>query len=145
MRRPDIGYGGKAFRRAMGKISEFYLQYHAVVCCDDFDGTAYLLDMAEKVREEFRASGFKIPHLKLLAWEPEGDYGKVDLLGVGRDPEVTRAFTGACTDLAVILNASAACPSKTLDAIITAAAEETSGDHNLEMTVFTKDCFGMSG
>ena len=26
MRRPDIGYGGKEFRAAMGKMSEFYLQ-----------------------------------------------------------------------------------------------------------------------
>ena len=50
MRRPDIGYGGREFRFAMGKMSEFYLQYHAVVCCDDFDGSAYLLDIAEKVK-----------------------------------------------------------------------------------------------
>lgn len=56
------------------------------------------------------AAGGEIPHLKLLAWGPEGDYGKADILGVDRPIELFHRFENPCTDLAVILNTSAACP-----------------------------------
>ena len=35
---PDIGYGGPEFGFAMGKMCEFYCQYYAAVCCNDFGG-----------------------------------------------------------------------------------------------------------
>jgi len=145
LRRPDIGYGGAEFRAAMGKLSGYYIQYRALVCCNDFDGTAYLEDMAKRVQAGIAAAGCEIPHMKLLAWEPEGDYGKVDLLGTSRPIEITHAFGRPCTELAVILNASAACPGKTLDGIITGAVEEVSRPYQLELTIFKKDCFGMGG
>ena len=143
MRRPDIGYGGREFRFAMGKMSEFYLQYHAVVCCDDFDGSAYLLDIAEKVKADIAASGHEIPHLKLLAWEPEGDYGKVDLIGTERPVEVTRRFEKRCREIAVLLNASAACPADRLEEIVTAAAGEISERYQLETVIFKSESMGM--
>ena len=143
LRHPKIDYRGKALRHAMGSLSEYYLQYRAVVCCDDFDGTDYLRALARRAQADIAAAGAEIPHLKLLAWTPEGDYGKADLLGVGRPAVTTRPFAGRCTDIAVLLNASAACPAKQLDRILTAAAESVSADYQLEMTVFTKDCFGM--
>ncbi len=145
LRRPDIGYGGRAFRAAMGRISEFYLQYHAVVCCDDFDGSAYLLEIAEQVREGIRASGGDIPHLKLLAWEPEGDYGKADLIGTDREIRLTRPFERPCRDIAVLLNASADCPADRLEAVVTAAAEAASAKYQLEMMVFKSESMGMGG
>ena len=143
LRNPDLGYGGAQFKKSMKRVSEYYLQYRAVVCCDDFDGNAYLAALAGRVRDGVAAAGCEIPHLKLLAWTPEGDFGKVDLLGVGRPAERTRPFARRCVDLAVILNASALCPHKTLDAIVTGAAEEVSAEYRLEMTVFKKEHFGM--
>jgi len=143
MRRPDIGYGGKEFRFAMGKMSEFYLQYHAVVCCDDFDGNAYLMEMAEKVKADIAASGNEIPHLKLLAWEPEGDYGKVDLIGTERPIEVTHRFEKRCRDIAVLLNASGACPADKLEEIVTGAAREISEKYQLELMIFKSESMGM--
>lgn len=145
MRLPDIGYGGAAFGSAMGKISEFYVQYLATVCCDDFDGNAYLTDMAQQVQAAVGEAGCEIPHLKLLAWEPEGDYGKADLLGVDRPVELTKRFTKPCTELAVMLNASAVCPGDVLDRIMTAAMDSVSRAHNLELKIFKKECFGMGG
>ena len=145
MRRPDIGYGGKAFKRAMGHVSEYYLQYHATVCCNDFDGNEYLMDIASRVQAEFRAAGHEIPHLKLLAWEPEGDYGKADLLGTDREIEVSHRFTRPCTELAVILNASADSPKALLDEIVTGAVEAVSARYQLELVIFKKDFFGMMG
>ena len=118
MRLPDLGYGGAQFKKSMGRMSEYYIQYRAVVCCNDFDGNAYLLDMARTVQEGIREAGQRIPHLKLLAWEPEGDFGKVDLIGTEREIEVTRLFERPCTDIAVILNASAACPADKLETIL---------------------------
>lgn len=145
MHRPDIGYGGPAFGAAMGKMSEYYIQYHAAVCCNDFDGNAYLMDLANRIQKGVRTAGCEIPHLKLLAWEPEGDYGKVDLLGVERPVEVNHRFSGSCTELAVMLNASAACPAETLDAIMTEAVEKISEACQLELIIFKKECFGMGG
>ena len=55
----------------MSRISEFYLHYHATVCCNDFDGNAYLREIAALVQNEVRAAGYLIPHLKLLAWEAD--------------------------------------------------------------------------
>ena len=143
MRRPDIGYGGEAFRASMEKLSEYYLQCHAAVCCNTFDGNRYLTDLAEEVQVRFRAAGFEIPHLKLLAWEPEGDFGKADLLGTRRPVEVSRRFARPCTAVAVILNASAACPPGILDSLITETLGEISGRYQLELAVFKKECFGM--
>ena len=143
MRRPDIGYGGKAFRAAMRKISEFYLQYRAVVCCDDFDGTEYLLELAEKVQAGIAASGAEIPHLKLLAWEPEGDYGKVDLIGTDRPIEVTRRFEKRCRDIAVLLNASGESSAERLEEIVTEAAKSVSDKYGLELMIFKSESMGM--
>ena len=143
MRRPEIGYGGEAFMAAMGKISEYYLQYHAAVCCDTFDGTAYLVQIAEQIREKLMASGHDVPHLKLLAWEPEGDYGKVDLIGIGRPIEITRRFTRPCTELAVILNASALCPDRALDKTMSGTVKSVSDEFRLEIILFKEECFGM--
>ena len=60
MHLPDIGYGGPAFGSAMGKIAEFYIQYYAAVCCNDFDGNNYLIDMAKTIQTSIREAGFEI-------------------------------------------------------------------------------------
>jgi hypothetical protein len=143
MRRPDIGYGGAAFQHAMGKISEFYIQYRAVVCCNDFDGNAYLLDMARKVQAEIKATAYLIPHLKLLAWEPEGDFARVDLIGTEREIEISHRFVRPCTDIAALLNASAACPADMLEKIVVNAVNTVSEKYQLELTVFKKEVLAM--
>lgn len=143
LRRPDIGYGGEAFCLAMGKMSEYYLQYHAEVCCDSFDGNTYLTDIAERIQEDIRDAGYEIPHLKLLAWSTEGDFGKVDLLGTDRPIEVDRRFLRPCTAVAVLLNASAVCPREILEKRITAAVREVSGAYRLELLIHKQECFDM--
>ncbi len=143
LRHPDIDYEAEGLQRALGGMSEYYLQYRALVCCDDFDGSAYLLDLAEAVRAAVAAAGCRIPHLKLLAWSPEGDYGKADLLDIDRPVRLTRPFAGRCTDLAAVLNASALCPDETLNRIMGEAVQTVSDRYQLELTVFRKDHFGM--
>ena len=143
MRRPDIGYGGERFMKAMGHMTEYYLQYHAVVCCNDFDGTRYLSDLGHAVQDAVKTAGQEIPHLKLLAWTPEGDFGKVDLLGTGKELQLTRAFRQPCTDLAVILNASADCPSGLFEELMGRAVETVSDRYQLELSIFKRECFGM--
>ena len=143
MRHPDINYESGKLINAMDSISEYYFQYRALVCCNNFDGNAYLSDLAEAVRGSISSAGYEIPHLKLLAWEPEGDFGKVDLIGKNRAIEITQSFKNACTDIAVILNASGICPAEPLDEIITSAAYSTSEKYNLEITPFKKECFNM--
>jgi Ni2+-binding GTPase involved in maturation of urease and hydrogenase len=143
MRRAKIDCKAPAYRSAMGSLSEYYLQYVGTVCCNDFDGDAYLLTLAERVRERVRAAGGEIPHMKFLAWEPEGDFGKVDLLGTDRPIEVTRRFTRPCVSLAVVLNASAACPKKELDTLVTETVERVSEAFQLDLMIHRRDCFGM--
>ena len=143
LRHPAIDYDGDQLQDAMGSLSEYYLQYHAAVCCLDFDGTAYLLDMAERARQAFLAAGYEIPHLKLLAWDAEGDYAKVDLIGTDRPMEFTRRFTKPCRDIAVLLNASAVCPADRLEEIVAGAAEAVSEKYQLELTVFKSESMGM--
>ena len=143
MRHPDIDYEDADLQHAMGELSEYYLQYHASVCCNDFDGNAYLLELAKRIQAEVKASDGEIPHLKLLAWAPEGDYGKVDLLGTDRPLEVPHTFAQPCTDLAVVLNATAACPHQTLDGIITGTVDAVSRQFQLEWVAFRKECFDL--
>ena len=145
LRHPDIDYEEERLQSEMGRLSESYLQYRAVVCCDDFDGTAYLREIAGQVQKEFQNSGREIPHLKLLAWEPEGDFGKVDLLGAGKPIETTRPFERRCTELAVVLNANAACPAEELERILSATVRAISDAYQLELYIFKTDCFGMGG
>lgn len=145
MRRPDIGYGGKDFLSAMSSMSEFYIQYHALVCCGDFDGSACLLETAKQVQAKIAETGYMIPHLKLLAWGPEGDFGKVDLIGTDREIEIPRRFERPCTDLAVILNASAACPADKLREIVVNAVNTVSDKFRLELTVFKEESLAVGG
>ncbi len=143
LRRPEIDYDADDLQNAMGTLSEFYLQYRALVCCDDFDGNAYLTELAGEIRRAVREAGCEIPHMKLLAWGPEGDYGKVDLLGVDRPVEQPHAFAQPCTDLAVLLNASAVCPDETLDRLMGQAVQAVSDRYQLDLTIFKKDHFGL--
>ncbi len=143
MRHPDINYDDENLRNAMDSLTEYYLQYHAEVCCNDFDGTEYLADMARMVQADLAAGGFEVPHLKLLAWEPEGDFGKVDLLGIGRPVEITRPFRHPCTGIAVVLNANAACPAGTLDHVLTNAVNTVSDRYQLELLIYRKEFFNL--
>ena len=143
LRHPPIDYEDRDLLREMDQLSEYYLQYHAQVCCRDFDGTAYLEDIAAEVQRKIREKGFEVPHLKLLAWEPEGDFGKVDLIGADRPVEITRRFQWRCTGIAVVCNASAACPAAVLDEIITGSVKEVSRRYQLELLIFHQECFGM--
>jgi G3E family GTPase len=143
LRHPEIDYEADELQNAMGSLSEYYLQYRALVCCSDFDGSAYLEELARGIQTAVRETGGEIPHLKLLAWGPEGDYGKVDLLGAARPIETPRRFEKPCTDLAVILNASAACPDAALDRLIGETVKTVSDRYQLELTVFKKEHFGL--
>lgn len=145
MHHPDIDYEDEDLQHAMGLLSEYYLQYHVQVCCDDFDGNAYLEELAEEIRNRIRGGGHDIPHLKLLAWNLERDYGKVDLLGVDREAEVSRRFSQPCVDLAVTLNTTAACPPEELDDLILGAIESVSEKYRLELLIFKKECIGLGG
>ena len=143
LRRPEIDYDADELQDAMGRLSEYYLQYRAVVCCRDFDGSAYLRDLAEEIRRAIRDAGGEVPHLKLLAWGPEGDYGKADLLGTERPVELPHRFARPCTDLGVLLNISAVCPDGILDQISGRAVKTVSDRYQLELTVFKKEHFAL--
>ncbi len=143
LRRPAIDYDGKALQDELNSFSEYYLQYHARVCCNDFDGNSYLAELAGQVSSGIGGAGCDIPHLKLLAWVPEGDYCKADLLGTDRGAAFSRRFSRRCTELAVILNASASCPRRDLDRIITSSVAAVSDRYQLELLIFKKDCLNL--
>ncbi len=143
LRRPEIDYEADDLQNAMGSLSEYYLQYRALVCCRDFDGNAYLTELAREIQKALRAAGGEIPHLKLLAWGPEGDYGKADILGTDRPLELPHRFANPCTDLAVIVNASAVCPDETLNRLIGEAVGAVSERFQLELTYYKKEHFGL--
>ena len=145
LRNPDLGYGSCTFSSAMGRISEYNIQYHAVVCCRDFNGTAYLRDLAEAFRKGLQKVNAEIPHMKLLAWTPQGDYSKIDLLGVSRPIVTAKELKATCTELAVILNASVFCSTCEMDRISESVVEQISADYNLTITVFRKECFSVMG
>ncbi len=143
MRRPDIGYGGEAFMSAMSRMSEFYIQYRAVVCCDDFDGNGYLAHLAGLIQKRIAHAGHDIPHMKLLAWESEGDYAKADIIGKDRGVEVSHRFGTSSTEIAVLLNASADCPADILENTILDALYEVSEKYQLEVQIFKKENLSM--
>lgn len=145
MRRISVDYSDAAFVGAMDKLSEYYIQYHASVCCNTFDGSAYLTDMANSMQKKLQASAADVPHLKLLAWSPNGDYGKVDLIGVDRPVVETKGFEYPCTDIAVILNASAICSSYLFEKLMKETVEAVSEQYQLEIMIFKKESFGFSG
>lgn len=143
MRRPDIGYGGKEFQASMSRICEYYNQFVATVCCKTFDGNAYLLDIAAKVQKQLENKDYDIPHLKLIAWTTEGDYGKVDMIGTGREIEVNHRFKDTCIQIAVVVNLSGICDKEVLDDMVSSVIENVSKEYNLSMMTHKKECFGM--
>ena len=66
-------------------------------------------------------------------------------MGTGRGVLTTRPFQGPCADIAVVFNASALCPAKTLDGLVDDAMRPAAEEYNLEVTVFRKEFFGMGG
>ena len=143
LRRPEIDYDADGLQNAMGSLSEYYLQYRALICCDDFDGSAYLTELAEEIARAIRAAGGEVPHCKLLAWGPEDDWGKADLLGTERPVELPHRFARPCTDLGVLINASAACPDETLNRLLGETVKSVSDRYQLELTIFKKNHFGL--
>ena len=145
MQNPDLGYGGSDFISAMGNFSEFYIQYYAEVCCETFDGNAYIKEIGQRIQEKIAARGSEIPHLKLLAWEPEGDYAKFDVLGKDREIECTSSFKAPCRSIAVVINTSAMCASDALDKLINDVIEEISEKYQLTLMTYKKECFAAMG
>ena len=146
LEKPDLAYGGEEFLSAMGKFSEFNIQYYAVVCCESFDGNAYLKKIAESIQKEISdLKDSEIPHLKLLAWEPEGDYAKLDVLGSGRKIETVKEFSRPWTELAVIFNTSAVCGKAELDRIMSSCIERVSEEFQLSIMIYKKECFSALG
>lgn len=141
LRKPEIGYGGAEFRHAMGRMSEFNCRFFTQVCCNDFDGTAYLCELAERIRVGVRAAGGEIPHLKLLAWSDDGDFARVDLLGIHRPVEICRPFERYHENLAIILNSSAACDAAALQKVMTTAISEAAERFRLSDTIFQTEWF----
>nr|SIP63277.1 cobalamin synthesis protein, P47K [uncultured bacterium] len=145
MKKPDLGSGGVAFRKALGKMSESYLQYYARVCCEQMDADAYLCDLAREIRDGLRKPGWDIPHLKLFGRTEDGSFSKVDLLGIGREPVLTHPMGKPCVDLAVQLNASAACPWGEFSRIVNGAIDRVSAAHQLSVVRFYEESFGIMG
>ena len=139
MHRPDIGYGGEVFTKIMEQVCEYNIQYYATVCCDTFDGNDYLLRLAEDIKAAVLSADAEMPHMKLLAWEPEGEYAKVDLMGTERPVEINHCFSHPCTELAVALNSSAFGDKEKLDKAVTAAVEKISEEFQLELMIFKKE------
>ena len=80
-----------------------------------------------------------MPHMKLLAWEPEGEYAKADMMGCDREIEINQRFSHPCTELAVVLNSSAFGCKENLDIILTETIKKISNDYQLEMIIFKKE------
>lgn len=139
MRRPDVNFPGPDSMNPICRFSEYYLQYHVSVCCNTFDGDAYLLDMAEQMQEKMQSEDSEVPHLKLLAWDAEGDYGKVDLIGNGRPIVETRKFRNPCIDLAVILNANAVCDGDRFRELMMDTIKRISEKYQLEIMIFKEE------
>ncbi|MBP5744212.1 MAG: hypothetical protein J6W44_04850 [Oscillospiraceae bacterium] len=143
LRRPDIDYDATPLQDALGRLSEYYLQYRAAVCCNSFDGTDYLSEMAERIRSATAAAGCEVPHMKLLAWGPEGDFGRADILGVSRPVGIGRRFEKPCTELAVIVNARAACPFSLFGRLVSEAVRAVSDAYQLELMIYKKEGFDL--
>ena len=141
---PDFGVTEEEFEAAFGKLSMYNCQYYAEVCCDDFDANEYLADLAAEIRDRLREEGYDTPHLKLFAQTEDGDYSKVDVLGVNREVIITHPMSRRCTDIPVVLNTTSAAYSRDLTKIIDKAILNASGRHNLSVVVFYKECFGLN-
>ena len=141
---PDFGVSEEEFEAAFGRLSMYNCQYYAEVCCDDFDANDYLADLASEIRCRLFGKGCDTPHLKLFAQKEDGDFSKVDLLGVNREIIITHPMSERCTDLPVVLNTTSAANSIDLTKIIDKAILDISGRHNLSVVVFYKECFGLN-
>ena len=139
MRKPDIGYGGEAFTKIMEQVCEYNMQYLATVCCDSFNGTDYLVALAEEIKKKVTGADSEMPHMKLFAWTTEGDYAKVDMMGADRTVEIKQPFTDSCTQIAVVLNSSAFGGREKLDEAVTNAVETVSKEYQLDLIIFKKE------
>lgn len=141
---PEFGVTDEEFDSAFGRLSMYNCQYYAEVCCDDFNANDYLKELAEEIRTGLADAGYDVPHLKLFGQRDNGDYCKVDLLGVNREVILTHAMDERCIDLPVVINTTSAADSVYLAKTIDKAILDVSGRYNLSVVVFYKECFGLN-
>lgn len=119
-------------------------QFYARVCCKDFDGNAFLRDLAETVCRYLAEGGDNVPHLKLYGEDSDGNIAKLSSVGVEYPIEFDRELPNRLEDLPVIINARAACKAPNLARIMDRSLEEAARRHNLDIYVFFTECFGMT-
>ena len=142
---PDLAYGGPDFCAAMGKMAQYGRQFYVEVCCNTFDGNAYLRDLAEAIRKNICAADGHTPHLKLFAMGPDGSYGKLSAVGSSGDLTLDHALDAPATALPVVINTSAVCPSAALSRAMDEAIAETAQQYQLAMTTYMTECFDVAG
>lgn len=142
LRAVDIGITDEEFAAAEEKLSWYNRQFYVKVCCNDFDGNAYMRDLAEEIRQGLQEAKRNVPHLKLYA-ETEQGACKISLTGVDYALEFDCEFSEPCVDMPVIINARAACEAALFSQIIDHAMTVTGKKYQLEIIVFFTECFGM--
>ncbi len=141
---PEFGVTEEEFEAAFGKLSMYNCQYYAEICCDDFDANEYLTALAEEIRAGLAENGCDTPHLKLFAQREDGDFCKIDLLGVNREVIVTHAMKMRCVDLPVVINTTSAAPAAVLGRVIDGAVRKVSGRWNMSVMIYFRECFGLN-
>lgn len=129
----------------MGKMAQYGRQFYVEVCCNTFDGNAYLRDLAEAIRKNICAADGHTPHLKLFAMGPDGSYGKLSAVGSSGDLTLDHALDAPATALPVVINTSAVCPSAALSRAMDEAIAETAQQYQLAMTTYMTECFDVAG
>lgn len=138
----DTGYGGAEFAAAEAALcwydSRFFVEKEAA-----FDGSAFARDYIETVRAALIRAGGNVPHLKVFVTGEGGDFAKASLTGVDYETQFDRQLDAQYEKYSVVVNARAACPSKTLDRLMKNTLDAVIGEYSLDCQVLSIECFGM--
>lgn len=105
-----------------------------------FDGTAFIMGLAGKVKKQLEGHSMEIAHMKMYIVGDE-DYAKLSCVSIDEDIVVDHPMGGRCTRASVIINIRAACEPDFLKEVTEAALLAQASQEGVVVNKFITECF----
>ena len=122
------------------KLSRYVCCCYVKVCCDDFSPDDYIRGLMEQSRFTFASFNANMPHMKIFASSPDGNYCKYSLTGIDYPVEADRPYGGRATELSVVINAGFTSPANLVTDVMKICIDTAGKKNNLDTMIFATDC-----
>ena len=122
------------------KLSRYRCSYYVKVCCDDFSPDEYITSFLEQARYTFASFNANMPHMKVFAASPSGEYAKYSMTGIDYPLDADHPFGGRATELSVVINAGFVSPAGLAEDVMKICIDTAGKKFGLDTMIFASEC-----